>query len=106
MLEIAGIVKTQFSRPCNGQEAKPDQCAGEDLHRQEIAAALQGREEAFGKNGNSNLGSDQGSNRRYYEDQALGGRTANHVAPADSEPEEIGARVEKVYLHCCSEGTL
>jgi hypothetical protein len=32
-LEIAGIVKTKFSRPHNGQEAKPDQRASKELHR-------------------------------------------------------------------------
>ena len=32
-LEIAGIVKAKFSRPHNGHEAKPDQCASKELHR-------------------------------------------------------------------------
>jgi hypothetical protein len=101
-----GIVKAKFSRLHNGQEAKPDQCARKALHREEVATTLQGREEAYSKNGNSNLGSDQGSHGRYDEDKALGGRAANDVVPADSEPNEIGARVEKVYLYCWSEGAL
>jgi len=105
-LEIAGIVKAQFNRPDNGHEAKPDQCASKELHRQEVAATLQGREEVYGKNRNSNLRNDQCSDSRCYEDKALGGRAANDVVPADGEPKQIRAGVEKVYLDCCSEGAL